>query len=138
MTYRISFWSNIRDLRYKVGQIIMKKKWVLRHCDLDLWLKVTNLNRVLVSTISNHLAKIASKSVHPFGWKFVHKQSWTHTQTNCSENITPPRFHGGVKGKEKKNVNWSENNKIMNRFYTALYFFGPTLYTKQYWHISFN
>ena len=21
----------------------------------------------------------------------------THTQTNCSENITPPRFRGGVK-----------------------------------------
>ena len=55
--------------------------------------------------VSNHLEKTASKSVHPFGWNFVHKktvdtqtdtQTHTHTQTNCSENITPPRFRGGV------------------------------------------
>ena len=84
----------------------MKKKWVLRHCDLDLWPKVTNFNRVWASAVSNHLAKTASKSVLPFGWKFVHKKCPTHrqththrhtdTQTNWSENITPPRFRGGV------------------------------------------
>ena len=87
----------------------MKKKWELRHRDLDLWLKVTNFTRVWASAVSNHLAKTASKSVHPFGWNFVHKKTvdtqtdrqtdthtHTHTQTNCSENITPPRFRGGV------------------------------------------
>ena len=82
----------------------MKKKWVLRHCDLDLWPKVTNFNRVRASAISNHLAKTASKSVHPFGWNFVHKKirthrqkdRKTHTQTTCSKNITPPRVCGGV------------------------------------------
>ena len=85
----------------------MKKKWVLHHCDLDLWPKVTKFNRVRVSAGRNHLAKTVSKSVHPFGWNFVHKKCrthgqrhrHTHTQTNCSENITPPWFHGGVKSK---------------------------------------
>ena len=87
----------------------MKIKRVLRHCDLDLRPKVTKFNRVRASARSNHLAKTASKSVHPFVWNFVHKKCRTHrqtdrqtytqtdTQTNCSENITPPRFHGGVK-----------------------------------------
>ena len=86
----------------------MKKKWELRHCDLDLWPKVTKFNRVRASAGSSHLAKTASKSVHPFGCNFVHKNFRTHrqtdththrhtdTQTNCSENITPPRFRGGV------------------------------------------
>ena len=64
----------------------MKKKWI--------WVRA--------SAVSSHLAKTASKSVHPFGWNFVYKQSRTHrhtvrhTQANCSENKTPPRFHGGV------------------------------------------
>ena len=66
--------------------------------------KVTNFNRVWARAVSNHLAKTASKSVHPFDWNFVHKQSWTDrhtqtqtdTQTNWSENITPPQFRGGV------------------------------------------
>ena len=88
----------------------MKEKWILRHCDLDLWPKVTKFNRVRSSAISNHLAKTASKSVHPFGWNFVHKKcrtdrqthTHTHTETNWSENITPPWFRGGVK-KQKKN-----------------------------------
>ena len=35
--------------------------------------------------------------MHPFGWNFVHKQSRTHTQTNCSENLTPSQFCGVVK-----------------------------------------
>ena len=87
----------------------MKEKWVLRHCDLDLWPNVTKFNRVWANARGNHLAKTASKSVLPFGWNFVHKKCWTHrhtdthththtdTQTNWSENITPPRFRGGVK-----------------------------------------
>ena len=78
----------------------MKKKWVLRYCDLDLWPKVTKFNRVRASARSNHLAKTASKSVHLFGWNFVHKKTsdtQTDTQTNWSENITPPRYRGGVK-----------------------------------------
>ena len=42
------------------------------------------------------------------GWNFVHKKSGhtdtqTDTQTNCSENITPPRFRGEVtKNKKQK------------------------------------
>ena len=41
--------------------------------------KVINFNRVRASVLSNRLAKTASKSVHSFGWNFVHKQSHTHT-----------------------------------------------------------
>ena len=80
--------------------------YIFGHRDLDLWPKVTNFNRVWASVLRNYLAKTASKSVHPFGWNFVHKNSGhthtqthrhTYTQTNCNENITPPRFRGGVK-----------------------------------------
>ena len=79
--------------------------YIFGHRDLDLWPKVTNFNRVRASVVSNHLAKTASKSVHSFRWNFVHKKSGhtdrhththTDTQTNCNENITPPRFRGGV------------------------------------------
>ena len=95
---------------------IMKKTWVLRHYDLDLWPKVINFNRARTSVISNHLAKTASKSEHrSAGILFTRKldtqtdrQTDTHTQTNCSENITPPRFRGGV-------INQSINLKILNR-----------------------
>ena len=80
--------------------------YIFGHRDLDLWPKVTNFNRVRASVVSSHLAKTASKSVHPFGWNFVHKNpghshTQTDTQTNCSENITPPRFRGGVKKSSK-------------------------------------
>ena len=77
--------------------------------------------------LSSHLEKTASKSVHPLGWTFVHKQSRTHTHTHtlthtpthihtnththtpththphtdCSENINPSRFRGGVINKQK-------------------------------------
>ena len=78
----------------------MKKKWILHHCDLGPWPKVTVFNRVPASAVSSHLAKTASKSIHPFGWNFVHKKpsdTLTDTQTNWSENITPPWFRRGVK-----------------------------------------
>ena len=41
------------------------------------------------NAVINHLAKIVSKSVHPFGWNFVNKKtSDTHTNTHThSENI---------------------------------------------------
>ena len=88
----------------------MKKKWILSHCDLDLWPKVTNFKRVWAIAVCNLLVKTASKFVHPFGWNFVHRHTHTyihthkhthtntHTdrQTNWSKNITPPRFCGGV------------------------------------------
>ena len=67
-----------------------------------------------MNAISNHLAKIASKSVHPFGWNFVHKKraghtdTQTHIQTNCSENILNPskiswrcKYHSNTRFKTK-------------------------------------
>ena len=64
------------------------------HCDLDLRPKVTNFNRVRGTVVTNYLAKTALKS-----YKRTDRQTHTHPhrQTNWSENITPPRFHGGVK-----------------------------------------
>ena len=62
----------------------MKIKWILSHCDLDLWPKVTNFNRVWASAVSNNLATTASKFVHPFRWNFVHKQ---HTHTHRDFNM---------------------------------------------------
>ena len=56
---------------------------------------------VQASVVRNYLTKTRSKSVHSFGLNFVNWQTdldtHTHTQTNCNENITPPRFRGGVK-----------------------------------------
>ena len=53
------------------------------NCELDLWPKVTNFNMVRGSLVSNHLAKIASKSVQPFDWNFYQsKAGQTHIQTN--------------------------------------------------------
>ena len=40
----------------------MKKKWILSPCDLDLWHKVPNFNRVWASVVSSGLAKTVSKS----------------------------------------------------------------------------
>ena len=89
--------------RHKIAEINIRefnrelwRKWVLNYCDLDLWPNVTNFNSVCASNVSKHLAKIASKSVHPFGWNFVQIQTHTNTnrQTNWCKNITNPRFRG--------------------------------------------
>ena len=55
----------------------------LYHVTLTLaWSKeVTIFNRVRARTVRQHLAKPASKSVHTFGWNFVHKQT-SDTQTD--------------------------------------------------------
>ena len=85
---RCSLCSNLILIRftYKSAKRELWKKWILIHCDLDLWPKVTNFHRVRASFVSNNLAKTVSKSVHPFGWNFVHKKSGhtdrhTHRQT---------------------------------------------------------
>ena len=67
--------------------------------------KVTNFDRVRDSAVSNRLAKPASKSEHPFGWNFVHKETsgqthtqpgrQTHRQTAVKNN--PLRCRWGVK-----------------------------------------
>ena len=66
----------------EVNKWLWRKKRLLSHCDLDLWPKVTNFNRVRASVLSNRSVKTASKSVHPFGWNCVHKQSQTQTYTH--------------------------------------------------------
>ena len=104
--------------------------YIFGHRDLDLWPKVTNFNRVRASVVSNHLAKTASKSVHPFGWNFVHKNSGhththththrhTDTQTNCNENKTSPRFRGNVK-KYAENYFHDFPSKKITRFHSVL------------------
>ena len=85
----------------------MKNKWILSHCDLDLWPNVTNSNRVWASVLSKRLAKTASKSVHPFGWNFVHKKNWTHTHTDTHTDklqwkYNPSTISWRCKKKKKK------------------------------------
>ena len=109
----IKFWSDIRELRSTAGKLTENYAEKNGYY-LDLKPKVANINRVQASAVSNHLAKTASKTVHPFGWNFVHwhthRQTDSHTYTNCSENITPQRFCWGVKKeKKKKDKEHSEN-----------------------------
>ena len=59
----------------------------------------------------------ASKMVQSFGWNFVHKKraGQTHTQTNWSNNITPPRFRGGVKTKRNKTKQKTKNKQTKKK-----------------------
>ena len=84
MPYQISFQSDVRELRNTIRKLTenYEEKRILRHRDLDFWPMVTNFNQVRASVVSNHLAKTASKLMHPFGWKFVYKHSHTHTHTH--------------------------------------------------------
>ena len=75
-------------------------RYIFCHSDLDLQPKVTNFSRVRASAISNYLAKPRpNRRVRSAGILLTDRQTHTHThtQTNCNENITPPRFRGGVK-----------------------------------------
>ena len=76
----------------------MKKKWVLRNCDLNLWLKVTKFNRVCArkQPFSENHVQIGTSVRLEFCSQEV-PDTQTDTQTNCSENIPPQRFRGGVK-----------------------------------------
>ena len=76
------FDRTLREPRSSVRKLTKKdeEKWILRHCDLDLQPKVINFNIVRTSAVSNHLSKIASKTVHPFGINFC-SQTHTHRQT---------------------------------------------------------
>ena len=89
----ISKWHTKFQIDKTVGKLTenYEGKMNLCRCDLDLWPKVTNFNRVRASVLSNRLAKI-SASV----WLEFCSQAESDTQTKCSENITPPRFRGGV------------------------------------------
>ena len=54
--------------------------------------------RASAKSINN---KKASKSVHPFNWIFcsltdTQTDKQENKQTNCTEDITPARFRGGV------------------------------------------
>ena len=71
---------------------IMKKKWILHHCDLYLWPKVTNFNRVWASVVSNHLAKTAFKLVHQFRLNFFFYRPTHRHAHKLKKNIAPPWF----------------------------------------------
>ena len=54
-----------------------------------------------LGAFDQRLAKTSSKSVHPFGWNFVHKQSWidrqihthTHTHTHTHRGKTALKYN---------------------------------------------
>ena len=58
-------------------------RYIFCHSDLDLQPKVTNLNRVRASAISNYLAKTASKRrIRSAGILFTRSAGHTNTQTD--------------------------------------------------------
>ena len=73
-TYQILFWSNVIELRYKVGKVTENYEkngyCVTVTMTFDPMAEVTNFNRVRARAVCNHFVKTASKSVHLFG--FVH------------------------------------------------------------------
>ena len=81
-----------------------------------------NFNRVWASAISSHLAKTASKSVHPLGWNFVHKQSRTDRQTNRHTHThthTHTYIQRQTKTKWKYNpstISWRCKSPILNAY----------------------
>ena len=101
--------------------------YIFGHRVLDLWPKVTNFNRVRASAVSNHLAKTASKSIHPFGWNFVHKNSG-HTHTHRHTDKLQWKYNPST-------ISWRCNNALYRAlekrccFFTAgmPYFFGQSL-----------
>ena len=85
----------------------MKKKWVLHHCDLDLWPKVTNFNRNRASVISNHSAKTTSKSLHPAGILFTRNtDTQTDTQTYTHTDKLKWKYNPST-------ISWRCNNFMM-------------------------
>ena len=83
--------------------------------------KVTNFNRIRASVLSNHLAKTAFKSVHPFGWNFVHKQSRKHRQT-----------HSKLQWKyNPSTISWRCNHtRYFSTFWNCFYYIGMTIIKK--------
>ena len=59
-----------------------------------------------------------------------HIDRQTHTQTNCSENITPPRFCGGVTKQKNKQTNWYDMRgcNSLRDLTTCLFFVTVDLY----------
>ena len=57
------------------------------HCDLDLWPKVTNFNRVWINAKRNCLVKTPSNSAYRFDQHFVHK--FRHVSGYCDLDIWP-------------------------------------------------
>ena len=122
-------------IRHKRAEIysrgVHRELWRKKEDIESLWpCPLSNFNRVWASVVCNRLSKTASKSVHLFGWNFVHKQSRTNThtqtltQTNCSENITPPRFRGDVKRnfiKQWSMIIWFQTNVKKHRISTEFY-----------------
>ena len=95
------------------------KKWVLglHHCDLDLWPKVTKLNRVWASAGSNHLAKIASNwCIHRAGTLFTRSagQPDTHTHTDRHTDKLQWKFNPSTilwRFKNNTQTNKTQENK---------------------------
>ena len=102
--YDLSDISNFNSIEHKRAEIQNRedsKEWW--RTIGDLWSKVTNFNWVWTSAVSNNLAKIVSKSVHPLGWKFVRIQSRTHTD-KLQWKYNPPHI--------KKPLEWYHRNWV--------------------------
>ena len=105
-TYQISDWSNIRELRNTVGKITKNNEEKMDIEPLWLWPLTQGhhfqwgSSKCAKQPLSENGVQIDSSVLLEF---CSQAESHTHTQTpqreretNCSENITPPWFRGGV------------------------------------------
>ena len=88
-----------RELRNKVGKLTEnyeEKNGYYVTMTLTFDQRSPILTGFEANVVSNHLENTSSKLVYP-SVLFTSRAGQTDRQTNCSENITPPRFRGGVK-----------------------------------------
>ena len=103
----------------EVNRELCRKKWKLRHCDHNIQPKVTNFNRARASVISNRLSK--TKSVHPFGWNFVH---WhTHKHTTHTHHTHTHTHTDTQTDTHTDKLQWKYNSTIS---WTQINFFGSS------------
>ena len=99
-----SQWRHLSFLRTNVhisnSNLIYK-----RHCSLDLQPRVIKYNIVQASAVSNHSSKSTLKSMHTFGWNFVHWQTDRHTHTH-----THTHTHKVQWKYNPSKVQWSQND----------------------------
>ena len=103
-TYWISFWSDIRGLKSKVGKLTKNYEGKMDITSLWSW-SLTQGHKFQKgsSDCSKQLFSEARVKIGVAVWSTfcsqtdTHTHKHTHRQTNWSKDITPPRFRGGVK-----------------------------------------
>ena len=137
MTYRISFWSNIKELRYKVGKLIENYEEKMGITSLWPWpltqghqiqygpsqcsKQPFSENRVQIDAsvrLEFCSQEVPDTQTDRQTDRHTHTHTHTDTQTNWSENITPPRFRGGVINKYQ----WTKKAFLKEPFRISMFY----------------